>query len=580
MDNRVVSNSEVKKALGLHGAFGSLMVDLGYYVCGFHKVVKYIGNAKEYQGQEFVDRFLDNMNVSADFDENLLSNIPEKGGFVVVCNHPFGGIEGLLLYHVVSKIRPDFKLMGNYILSMIPNLKDSIFGVNPFTSNPRWSDSKKGLRASILHLAEGHGLGIFPAGEVSRYHGKLYPEDLPWSSSIARLVKNAGVPVVPVFWRGQNSRLFYRLDKIHEMLGTARLPRELANKHDQCFSMQIGCAISADEIARYKQPEDLATYLRARTYALEANLDWPAQETADTTPVDVSVASSEISLEISRIREKALLYSMADYDCLMVDYEDAPLLMNEIFSLREQTFRSVGEGTGKSLDRDRFDSYYKHIVVWDNAKQQIAGSFRFGMGKDIIQSKGINGLIVSTLFDIDASFSEYLEKSIELGRFFIPGEYQKKGLPLRLLLRGLFVLAATYPEVDYFIGPASVSRLYPKFYLSLIMEYLNRKHHVESGLENKLTPHHPFQPDFLKADVEALLTKNMDSIDQFDKFMFRLSNRKSRLPSLLRKYLKLNAKVLGFNIDTLFNDSFDALLIARISDFPENEVLPLMRTTL
>ena len=282
MDNRVVSNSEVKKALGLHGAFGSLMVGLGYYVCGFHKVVKYIGNAKECQGQEFVSRFLDNMNVSADFDENLLSNIPEKGGFVVVCNHPFGGIEGLLLFHVVSKIRPDFKLMGNYALSIIPNLKDSIFGVNPFTSKPEWSDSKNGLRASILHLAEGHGLGIFPAGEVSRYHGNPYPEDLPWSSNVARLVKNAGVPVVPVFWKGKNSRIFYCLDKIHEMLGTARLPRELANKHDQHFSMQIGNVISADEIARYEQPEELAAYLRARTYALEAKLDWPSQETADS----------------------------------------------------------------------------------------------------------------------------------------------------------------------------------------------------------------------------------------------------------------------------------------------------------
>ena len=576
MSNRVVSNSDVKKALRLHGVLGSIMVSLGYYIFGFYKVVKYMDNATECQGQDFVDRFLNNMNVSADFDEGQLSNVPDEGGFVVVCNHPFGGIEGLLLYQIVTKIRPDFKLMANYILALVPNLKDSIFEVNPFTTNPEWNDSTKGLRASIHYLAEGHGLGIFPAGEVSRYHGHDYPEDLPWSSSVARIIKNMGVPVIPVFWEGHNSKMFYGLDRVHEMLGTARLPRELANKHDQHFPMQIGKPILPAEIAGYEHPKDLAAYLRARTYALEANFDWPSVETTTATPLDSSAVSSEMELELNRIREKSLLFSVANYECYIVVYEDVINLMQEIFRLREEVFRSVGEGTGKNLDEDRFDLYYKHLVLWDSTKHRVAGSFRFGMGKEIIQNKGINGLIISTLFEIEDSFSEYLEKTIELGRFFIAKDYQQKSFPLRLLLRGLFELAVSHPEVEYYIGPVSVSKWYPKFYQGLIMEYLVRKHFVEPELAGKLKPRNPFRPDFLKVDIDTLLEKNMDCIEMFDKFMFRLSNGKGRVPSLLRKYLKINAKVLGFNIDISFNDSFDALLFAKIADFPENEVMTLL----
>lgn len=574
MSNRVVSNSDVKKALGLHGVFGSIMVSLGYYICGFHKTVKYLDNATECQGQEFVTRFLDNMKVSAVFDKKQLSNIPVEGSFVIVCNHPFGGIEGLLLYKIVSEIRPDFKLMANYLLAMIPNFKDSIFGVNPFTSNPEWSDSKNGLRGSIKHLAEGHGLGIFPAGEVSRYHGNSYPEDLPWSSSVARLIKNANVPVVPIFWEGQNSRMFYRLDKVHKKLSLARLPKELANKRGQCISLQIGKPIPAAEIAKFERPEDLAAYLRARTYALEANSTWPSQETTVTAPIETSSATSEIELELNRCREKSLLFSEANYDCFLVDYEETTNLMQEIFRLREESFRSVGEGTGKSFDMDEFDHYYKHVVLWDNTNHKIVGGFRFGIGKEILQSRGVNGFIFSTLFDIDASFSAYLEKTLELGRFFIAIEYQQKGLPLQLLLRTIFVLAAAHPEAEYYIGPVSVSNWYPKFYQGLIMEYLSKKHPVEPKLADMLKPHHPFQPDFLKVDIDALLKSNMDSIEAFDKFLFRLSDGKARVPSLLRKYLRLNAKVIGFNIDTNFNNSFDALLFAKISDFPEKEVLP------
>ena len=525
------------------------------------------------------DHLIENMGITIDVSPEQLENIPIEGGFVLVSNHPFGGIEGVMLLSAIAKVRPDFKLMANFILSYIPNLKECFFSVNPFEKNPEWKSSVNGIKGAIQHIAAGNGLGVFPAGEVSRYHGHDFPEDLLWSTSIARIIKNAGVPVIPVFWDGRNSKLFYAVDKIHTMLGTARLTKELINKHDRCFNLQIGKPILPAEVALYESPKDLAAYLRSRSYALEANIPTKAIERKEVKQAEID-APTDLSLmlaELEAIREKSFLYSASDFDCYLADYQDIPNLMHEIARLREVTFRAIGEGTGKSLDQDEFDSYFKHLILWDKAKQRIVGCYRLGIGSEIIPKLGIKGFYVSTLVDFDESFSEKLSHTIELGRSFVALDYQKEVLPLVLLLRGLSDVVVRYPEINHFIGPVSISSWYPKFYQSLIVRFVSEKHAIEDDLKDKVTPKTPFVFDFLKVDADVLLENNMNGVDKFDKFLFRLSNGEYRLPTLFKKYLNLNAKFLCFNVDPDFNDTLDSLLFLTFTDFPEDEVMPLFR---
>ena len=576
---KVVTQSDLKNALGLKGFFGTCAAGMAYGVLGLGKINRLFDGAADYQGREFADHLLENMNITIDVSPEQLENIPKEGGFVVVSNHPFGGIEGVMLLSAIAKVRPDFKLMANFILAHIPNLKECFFSVNPFEKNPEWKSSVGGIKGAIQHIAAGNGLGVFPAGEVSRYHGHNFPEDLPWSTSIARIIKNAGVPVIPVFWDGRNSKLFYAMDKIHTMLGTARLPRELINKHDTRFQLQIGKPILPTEVVTYENPKDLAAYLRSRSYALEANIPSNLVEKTEVKldeiedPADLSMMSAELEA----IREKSFLYSASDFDCYLADYKDIPNLMHEIARLREVTFRAIGEGTGKSLDQDEFDTHFKHLILWDKAKQKIAGCYRLGIGSEIIPKLGIKGFYVSTLVDFDESFSDKLSHTIELGRSFVSLEYQKEVLPLVLLLRGLSDVVVRYPEINHFIGPVSISSWYPKFYQSLIVRFVSEKHAIEDELKDKVTPKTPFVPDFLKVDSDVLLQNNMTSVDKFDKFLFRLSNGEYRLPTLFKKYLKLNAKFLCFNVDPDFNDTLDALLFLTFTDFPEDEVMPLFR---
>ena len=576
---KVVTLSDLKNALGLKGFFGTCAAGLAYGYLRLGKINRLFDGAADYQGREFADHLVENMGITIDVSPEQLENIPKEGSFVVVSNHPFGGIEGVMLLSSIAKVRPDFKLMANFILAHIPNLKECFFAVNPFEKNPEWKSSVGGIKGAIQHIAEGKGLGVFPAGEVSRYHGHDYPEDLPWSTSIARIIKNANVPVIPVFWEGRNSKLFYAVDKIHPMLGTARLTKELINKHDTCFNLQIGKPILPAEVALYKNPKELAAYLRSRSYALEANIPAKAIEKNEVKQAEID-GPTDLSLmvaELDAIREKSFLYSTANFDCYLADCADIPNLMHEIARLREETFRAIGEGTGKSLDQDEFDGYFKQMFLWDTVKQKIAGCYRLGIGSEIIPKLGIKGFYVSTLVDIDESFSDKLSHTIELGRSFVALDYQKEVLPMMLLLRGLSDVVVRYPEINHFIGPVSISAWYPKFYLSLIARFVSEKHAVEDELQGKVTPKTPFVPDYLKVDSDILLKNNMNGVDKFDKFLFRLSNGEYRLPTLYKKYLKLNAKFLCFNVDPDFNDTLDSLLFLTFTDFPEDEVMPLFR---
>ena len=576
---KVVTNSDLKKALGLKGIFGTCVAGMAYGFLRLGKINRLFDGAADYQGREFADHLLENMNITIDVAPEQLENIPKEGGFVLVSNHPFGGIEGVMLLSAIAKVRPDFKVMANFILSHIPNLKECFFAVNPFEKNPEWKSSVGGIKGAIQHIAAGNGLGVFPAGEVSRYHGHDYPEDLPWSTSIARIIKNAGVPVIPVFWEGRNSKLFYAVDKIHSMLGTARLTKELINKHDTCFNLQIGKPILPSEVAQYENPKELAAYLRSRSYALEANIPAKMVEKKEVKQdkIDAPTDLSLMLAELESIREKSFLYSTVNFDCYLADYEDIPNIMHEIARLREEAFRAIGEGTGKSLDQDEFDKYFKQMFLWDNVKQKIAGCYRLGIGSEIVLKMGIKGFYVSTLVNIDESFSDKLSHTIELGRSFVTLDYQKEVLPMMLLLRGLSDVVVRYPQINHFIGPVSISAWYPKFYLSLIARFVAENHAIEDDLKDKVTPKTPFVPDFLKVDSDALMKHNMGSVEKFDKFLLRLSNGEYRLPTLYKKYLKLNAKFLCFNVDPDFNDTLDSLLFLTFTDFPEDEVMPLFR---
>lgn len=578
----VIDKAEIMEAIKMKGPLGKLIASIAIKVLGLDMVNASYRRCMDAEGPEFSRRILEDVGVSCSLEEGQLDYIPADKPFITISNHAFGSIDGMLLSWLVGSRRPDYKILTNFLLSKIPTLSDTFLPVNPFTDGASKKASIAGIRKAKETLENGGSLGLFPSGEVATYHGHGYIEEIPWAKNIIKLIKNAGVTIVPIYFEGTNSKKFHRLGKIHPILRTARLPKEVFNKRGLCVPVKIGKPISPAELAEYDNLDDLGKYLRARVYALEAQVDKRTSVPnegahAQLEPIVAPCKLSDIQEELERIKDK-ILFETASYQCYLAAYEDIPVMMQEIGRCREESFRATGEGTGKSIDIDEFDRHYKHLFVWDTKQQQLAGAYRLGIGSEIVASHGgIQGFYSSTIFKYKSDFGEkILKDAIELGRSFVSRSYQREAMPLLLLFKGLMFSLLKYPQALYFIGPVSISSDFPKFYQSLMVKYILEKHSLEQ-YKSSATPTTPFEPDFLRVDADALLLKKTGTIEKFDRTLVQLSDGEYRVPTLVRKYIKNGAKIICFNVDPLFNYSLDGLILHRITDYPKEELLLMMK---
>ncbi len=578
MLTKVVTTQNIKSALKMRGLTGNIAASFIMWFLGFNRINKKYSRFAQYKGREFTTAMLKEFGVQYELDDRELQNIPQEGPFIFVSNHPYGAIDGMILLNIISSVRPDVKFLANFILSQISNLNDFFLPVNPFENSKELRSSFAGLRMASEHLKSGSCLGLFPAGEVSTHYGSAIIQDKEWQSSVIKLVKNAGIPVIPVYCHGTNSKFFHTIGKIHPALRTIRLPGELLNKKGKVVSVRIGHSISPNEISEYKDIKSLGQYLKSRTYALEANVKKEKSWIADKEVVPIALPKNRRSLmkEIQSLPHNKLFFTTDHYACYLTDFASIPLMMHELGRRREESFRAVGEGTGKPLDLDSFDEYYKHLILWDKQRSRLVGAYRLGFGRDIIKSKGIKGLYSNSLFGYEKPMVNILNQAIELGRSFVVLDYQKETLPLVLLMKGLFYAALNNPEIRYLMGPVSISSWYPKFYRSLMIYYLQKNHSVKE-LEPYIIPRNPFFPDYHRCSVDSLMQNKMESVEKFDRYLMRLSNNEYRLPTLVKKYLKINSKIIKFNVDPDFNYCVDGMVLLDLMQISKQEIINLSK---
>lgn len=293
-------------------------------------------------------------------------------------------------------------------------------------------------------------------------------------------------------------------------------------------------------------------------------------------PIAAPVKPELYRAEIALLKDR-LLFACGDYQVYLLRSSDAPYLMQELYRLREETFRAIGEGTGLPLDTDEYDSYYRQMILWNVPNGEITGAYRLGFGPEIMREKGIEGFYTASLFNYSPEIAPLLAKSMELGRSFIACKYQKEIFGLKFLLAGLAMSTVFCPEAEYFMGPVSMSADIPAYYQTLAVYFLERDFAMP-GASKLVSNNHPFVPDPACTNPEELL-KDVPAgdIDAFDHRLSALSEGKYRLPVLFRKYFSCHAKVACFNVDPLFCNSLDGLIFLRHSDYPENTLRSLLR---
>ncbi|HAN18746.1 MAG TPA: hemolysin [Bacteroidales bacterium] len=580
----LISSKDLSKAINLDKFGGEIIAKFLMQLLKFNKLNNLYSQNKDKGGIDFINSVIENLEFNYEIREDDLKRIPEKGPFIVVSNHPFGGIDALILMKIFCEKRPDFKAMGNFLLQKIDPIKDLVFPVNPFETHKGASSSFSGIKHALSHIDEGKSLAIFPAGEVSSYQ----PEsgmilDREWQSSILKFIKRAETPVIPVYFQGTNSRFFHMLGQIHPILRTAKLPSELFNKKNKTIKVRIGNPIPVKEQKEFTDIAHYGRYLRARTYALGTSLEAkkfyipffnPKIKKAEQIiePVEQQLLIDEVE----KLKKNYLLFVNQNYSVFCAPSTEMPNLVHEIGRLREITFREVGEGTNRSIDIDEYDFYYNQLVVWDDEEKRVVGAYRLGKGKDIIAQYGISGFYINSLFKIKKNFSPYLNESIELGRSFIIKEYQRKPLPLFLLWKGLLFFLLKNTDYRYLIGPVSISNDFSKFSKSLIVEFI-QKHFYDYDLAGFIKPRKDFVATSDKMVERDMLVSDIDNdVSRIDKVIQDIENN-YRVPILLKKYLQLNAKIIGFNIDPKFNDALDGLLILDIFDVPQTFIKALSK---
>lgn len=561
---------------------GSIVAKLVMYIMRLNKINKLYSDVYDEDPEEFLERLIEALGVTIEVNEEDLQKIPANGAFITVSNHPFGGLDGIILIKLLSKIRPDYKVMANFLLKKIIPIKDYFLGVNPFESR-RDISSAGGLKEAIRHLSEGKPLGLFPAGEVSAYQADSNSiEDREWSQSVLKLIRKANVPVIPVYFKGSNSLLFQILGLIHPMLRTVKLPSELLNKKNRVIKLRIGSPISVDTQKSFSDIVQYGKFLRAKTYLLGSSLEvkkfflksQKAEKKAE--PVVPEMPLEVLKKEIQGIQEDYLLFSMKNYSVYCAPTMKIPNILNEIGRLREITFRAVGEGTNRSIDLDEFDLYYYHLFIWDNDADCIVGAYRVGKGKEIIDRYGVKGFYINTLFKIRKDMMPVLYESIELGRSFVVEEYQRKPFPLFMLWKGILYFLIKNPEYRYLIGPVTISGKYTNVSKELIMKFI-RRNHWDEGLANYITPRCKYRVENNDPDVDIMVDASGSDISVLDKFIGDIEPSNDKLPILLKKYISLNGHIIGFNIDPKFNMCLDGLLILDLFDVPMNTIESLSK---
>jgi putative hemolysin len=496
--------------------------------------------------------------------------IPANGPVVVVANHPYGVLDGAILTVLLTRVRPDVKVLTNFLLSDIPELQKHCIFVDPFQTDRSLESNRRGLREALAWLQKGSMLAIFPAGEVSQWQMPAAQiVDPEWNDTAVRLIRKTGATVLPVYLCGHNGVGFQLMGLIHPKLRSAFLLQEFLTQAGKTVEVRVGSGIPADAVEAIADDHEATQYLHWRTYLLgrrsRREASWPDVLRSKFVfkiqePVAAAVASDLLAKELEALPKDRRLAENTDFVVYLGAAREIPQLLQEVGRLREVTFRGAGEGTGRSRDLDSFDDYYSHILLWHKTRQELVGAYRAGNTAEILAEHGIGGLYTSTLFRYDEKIFQKLGPALELGRSFVRPEYQRQYAPLLLLWKGIARMVARRPEVPVLFGAVSISNDYSAASREMIYRFFEA-HMQEDDLAGLIEPRRPFRPGLLRRWDCSGMHRALRDLDELSQPITDVEADGKGLPILLRQYAKIGGKLLGFNVDRKFSNVLDGLVV-------------------
>ncbi len=507
--------------------------------------------------------------------EEELRNFP-KGPFIAISRHIAGDLDYLFMLHVLGLTGRVGKVVTYGQALFADRFADELVELEDRKVRKVFYKLLDKRHKLNKHLDNGGAIGVFPAreGDLSN-EGRIF--DKVWEPAVIKLIRDLQLPVVPISFQPAEPKVLKQLKAHIESPTEHKAPEK-----EILINVRIGAAITLQEIAAFGRLARLSRFLRARTLALGTPIDvkqfyFPAIRKLDATQQIAPAVDMElIRKEIASIREQQLLFTQAEFEVLTARASQIPNTLLEIGRLREITFREVDEGSNKPRDIDEFDLYYEQLIIWDKEAGQLVGGYRIGRGDFIYRSYGVKGFYISSLFKFSKPFYPILQQSAELGRAYIIPEYQRKRLPLFLLWRGILVFLLQNPQFKYLIGPLSISKMYSDISKQLIIEFI-KKHYFHPELAQHVKPRKAYKVKIKDIDTDILIENFEGEIQKLDNFIEDIEPFQLRIPVLMKKYIKQNARIICFNVDPKFSDTLDGLMLLDIAELPPETIEALKK---
>lgn len=517
-----------------------------------------------------LENLLAQMRIELRVDPADCSRIPVSGPVVVVANHPYGVLDGAILTVLLTRVRPDVKVLTNFLLDDVPELQKHCIFVDPFQTDRSVESNRKPLREALAWLQQGGVLAIFPSGEVSHWQmPAAQVSDPAWNDTAIRLIRRTRATAVPVYFCGHNGIGFQLLGMIHPKLRSVFLLQEFLQQEGKTVEVRVGSAIPADAIRSIEDDREAIEYLRSRTYLLtrrtKQEFPFPFNlrmrlAVKIQEPLSEAVGTELLAGEIGDLPADRCLAENSDFAVYLGKAHEVPNLLLEIGRLRELTFRRAGEGSGKSGDLDLFDEYYWHVFLWHKTKRELVGAYRAGDTAEILTKRGVEGLYTNTLFRYDKRLFQKLGPALELGRSFVRPEYQRHYAPLLLLWKGIARLIALRPEIPVLFGAVSISNDYNEASREMIYRFFEARMQRDD-LAGLVEPRRPFRASLLHRWDCRSMCRALRDLDDLSQPIADIEADGKGIPILLRQYAKIGGKMLGFNVDRKFSNVLDGLVV-------------------
>lgn len=512
-------------------------------------------------GFEFIDRVLDYFNFSYSLSHTDRMNIPSSGRVVIVANHPLGALDGLALLKLIGEVRRDVRIVANDVLNHVDQLNSLFLPVDNLGKSTR----KRDVARIVESLRNEEAVIVFPAGEVSRA-GMTGIKDGKWNNGFLRFAKKANAPILPVYVGGKNSSLFYGMSYLNKSVSGLLLVREMFNKQSMTLPVRIGEPIPFSHI------DSLPINLSEKTRLLRKHLYRVAKRKSPLFKTEKTIAHPQDRRVLKKeLKDSQLLGETADGKKIyLFDYRPDSAVMQEVGRLREVSFRCVGEGTGEKKDLDKYDIYYRHLILWDEDDLEIAGAYRLAEAFKLIHDEN-SPLYSASLFQYSEQMRPYFEQGIELGRSFVQPRYWGKR-SLDYLWYGIGAYIRQHPHVRYMFGPVSLSNSYPKPAKEMLVWFYC---HYFADNDQLACANSPFT---ISQDNQCNLAQLFSGNDYKHDFRIlkeQLDYLGVSVPTLYKQYSEVcekgGVRFMDFGVDADFNYCVDGLVMVDIQHIKEKK---------